>query len=501
MIDRSGRRAVVLGGSLAGLLAARVLSGHFDSVTLVERDRIGDRPESRKGQPHTRHGHGLLAKGLEILTRLFPELPEDLRAGGAVFGDIGQRIRWHAQGGYRVPFDSGLIGVLAGRPFLESLVRRRLLSRANISVLDECDVERPVLSADGGRITGVVVRRRNEADRQEVLPADLVVDATGRGSATPRWLEALGFPRPAESVVSIGMKYATRTFRRRPGDLPGADMLIVSEQAPTIPRSGFVLAMEEDRWMVTLTARGSEPSPRTDREFLAFARTLAAPDLDDLLQDLEPLTDIVHHTVPSNLRRRYETLSRFPEGFLVLGDAVCSFNPVYGQGMTSAALQASVLDDLLTEQGPERLSRGPKRYFQRIARVIDIPWQMALSEDVRFAGPDGRTARPGGLLAGYLDRMHRATHRDPVVYRAFLEVLNLLRPPGRLFAPEILWRVLRNGGRTTARRSVPVPARPAVPSAAASVFPRLSQVPGRRSILFSRKRGQRDLAATRRDAP
>jgi 2-polyprenyl-6-methoxyphenol hydroxylase-like FAD-dependent oxidoreductase len=430
---------------MAGLLAARVLSDHFEAVTLIERDRMADRPEPRKGQPQTRHGHGLLAKGFEILTDLFPGLPTDLRRGGAVLGDIGESIRWFAHGGYRVPFHSGLTGIVCSRPLLEWHLRRRLLGRVNVSVLDDRDVERPTLSSDGRQIDGVLVHHRSETGGAEHISADLVVDATGRGSAMPRWLEALGFPRPEESIVPIGVKYATRTFRRRPGALGGASMLIVSEHAREMPRSGFVLAMEGDRWMATLTSRGSEPSPSTDREFLEFAGKLAAPDVYELLRDAEPLSDIVHHAVPSNLRRRYENLPRSPEGYLVLGDAVCSFNPVYGQGMTSAALQAAVLDKMLRERGPDRLARQPREYFRRIGRIIDVPWQLALGEDARFPGPDGRTPRRRSLLSSYLDRLHRATHRDPVVYQAFLEVLNLVRPPGRLFAPSIAWRVARHG--------------------------------------------------------
>jgi 2-polyprenyl-6-methoxyphenol hydroxylase-like FAD-dependent oxidoreductase len=210
--------AIVIGGSMAGLMTARILSDHFEQVTLIERDKVNDQPEARKGQPQARHLHGLLGKGLEIMTRYFPDLPQALQSRGAIIGDMGQVMRWYINGGYRLQFESGLNGVLMSRPLLEWTIRERVVRLPNVRVIDECDVKEPVTSPDRSRVIGVKIHHRTEDSREEILSADLVVDASGRGSSSPKWLEALGYTRPPESVIKVDVGYATRVYRRRPED-------------------------------------------------------------------------------------------------------------------------------------------------------------------------------------------------------------------------------------------------------------------------------------------
>jgi 2-polyprenyl-6-methoxyphenol hydroxylase-like FAD-dependent oxidoreductase len=457
MKTQLGQHAIVIGASMAGLLTARALSEHFAQVTVLERDPVHATPEARKGQPQARHLHGLLARGFQIMSHYYPTLPDDLVEGGALLGDMGAMMRWHIDGGYRVQFDSGLTGVLMSRPFLEYCIRRRTLETPNITLIDECDVEGPATNDDRTRVTGVHVVYRGEGhgedQRAATLAADLVVDAAGRGSAAPKWLEQMGYARPEEETIKIDAGYATRIYRRKPGDLIGANLIMIAPEAPHLSRGGFFFAMEDDRWIVALGGWGGDYAPTDEAGFLEYARSLAAPDIAAILPKLEPLSDIYAHRFPANLRRRYERLERFPERYLVLGDALCSFNPVYGQGMTSAALQAWTLDQLL--DGRRTLDGLAQPFFKQTAKIVDIPWQTTVGEDFRFATTQGKKAPETDFINGYVNRVNRATHHDTVVYRAFLDVMNLIKPPTSLMHPRIMMRVLRRRPVSAASQTAP----------------------------------------------
>lgn len=434
--------AIVIGGSLGGLLVARALSDFSQRVTILERDVVEDGPLPRKGQPQVRHLHGLLAKGLDVLSAFFPDLKQGLLEGGAIFGDMGQAIRWYCYGGYRKQYQSGLTGALMSRPFLEWEVRRRVLALPNVTLLSACAVEGLLASADRRRVTGVRVVHREDTIRRDTLPADLVVDVSGRGSASAKWLAALGYAPPQESEVTVNVRYATRIFRRRPGDLPGAELLMVTGTAPVHKHGGMAFPLEGDRWIVTLAGVHGERPPTDEEGFIAFARELPAPDLYRLISRVEPLSEIVPYRFSASLRRHYEKLRRFPDGYLVMGDAVCSFNPIYGQGMTSVAMQAQTLYRLLAQR--ERKPHGLwRQLFKETAKVVDIPWQSAVGEDFRFAETQGPKAPGTDLINAYVTKVHAATHHDTVVYGQFLKVMNLMAPPSSLFRPAIMRRVLR----------------------------------------------------------
>ncbi len=440
-----GSHALIIGGSMASLLAARVLSDYFAAVTILERDAVNDAPEARKGQPQARHLHALLAQGQQVIAHYFPDLLEGLQENGAQIADVGAAMRWHICGGYRIQTPTGLIGVLMSRPLLEWQVRRRVLALPNVRLIDACSVEGLVFDGDKRRVIGVRATRRTAAGGEQTYEADLVVDAGGRGALTPRWLQEAGFAPPAESAVRIDMGYATRIYRRRPGDLPGAALIIVSSEGPHQKRSGLAFPIEGDRWIVSLGGINGDHPPLDEAGFLAFARSLNAPDIYNLLVKSEPLSPITPHKFPASLRRHYEKLQRFPRGYLVLGDAICSFNPVYGQGITCAALQVQALDALLAGRGD--LDNLARDFFARAARIVDIPWQMAVGADFLFPGTEGE--KPAGLDAinAYMGRVHRATHHDPVVLKEFLKVMNLMQPPASLFQPKVLLRVLGSDGQ------------------------------------------------------
>jgi 2-polyprenyl-6-methoxyphenol hydroxylase-like FAD-dependent oxidoreductase len=437
------KHAVVIGGSMAGLLAARVLAGRYRQVTLVERDTLGASIENRRGVPQGRHTHGLLSGGREALEKLFPGITAEWLAAGAVPGDIIGESRWFLEGGYHCRFDSPLTGVLVSRPLLESVVRERVRALPNVEFRDRQSVNGLLTSADKSRITGVVLG-------QEALPADMVVDTSGRGSQSPRWLEEFGYSRPAEERVEVDVRYTTRLFRRLLGDL-GGDVAVVIPPTPSGKRGGVALAQESGRWTVTLVSHFSAGAPAGLQGFIDFARTLPAPDIYELVRAAEPLGEAAAYQFPSSVRRRYERLSRFPSGFLVMGDAMSSFNPIYGQGMSVAALEALELDTALAT-GEKALAR---RFFARAAKVIDIPWSIAVGNDLRLPETTGVRTLPIRLINAYLVQLHQAAHQDPAVALAFHRVGNLLAPPPSVLAPRIAWRVLRHKLRT---RTAPAPA-------------------------------------------
>lgn len=441
-----GKTAVVIGASMGGLLAARALADHYEQVTLLERDSFPAPGEQRKGVPQGRHAHAVLVRGLEIMEGYFPGLIAALVAQGADYGDVSQYARWFHEGACHQPMLSGHNAINVSRALLEATVRARLLELPNVRAVEGCDVLGLLTTPDGARVTGVRLIRRRAGSAEEGLAADLVVDASGRGSRSPAWLEALGFERPQEETVKIGVTYTSCEYRRRPDPDDGPVAYVVAA-SPERPRVGVLLSQGSERWILTVAGYLGACAPLEQAGLLAYVRALPMPEIYELIKDAEPLGEPVAHKIPSNLRRRYERLARFPQGYLVFGDALCSFNPVYAQGMSVAALEATALGACL-EQGEARLA---ERFFARAAAIIDTPWSTAVGNDLRFpeiAGP--RTAMTR-FINWYVGKLHRAAHHDAAVSVAFLRVVNLLEPPPSILRPGIVWRVLR--GNIWPRRS------------------------------------------------
>jgi 2-polyprenyl-6-methoxyphenol hydroxylase-like FAD-dependent oxidoreductase len=436
--ELTGRRAIVIGASIGGLLAARVLANHFAEVTLLERDSFPAAGENRKGVPQGRHAHVVLAQGLQIMEGYFPGLTARLISLGADYGDVSDLARWFHEGGYHRPTVSDVNAINISRPRLEAEVRARVLSLPNVQAVEGCDVLGLLSSPDNGRITGVQLIRRKAGSAAENMMADLVVDASGRGSRSPVWLEALGYARPEEDAVKIGVTYTSCQYRRQPEHMPGVNALVVAA-APDNPRGGVLLSQEGNRWMLTVAAYLGEQIPQDQVGLLAFVRSMATPALYDVVATAEPIGDPVPHRIPSNLRRRYERLGRFPAGYLVLGDALCSFNPIYGQGMSVAAMEAAALDGCLA-QGEARLAQ---RFFKQADKIIEIPWSTAVGNDLRFPEVEGPRNGMVRFINWYLEKLHRAAQHDPVVSVAFLQVVNLMAAPPSVMRPGIVWRVLR----------------------------------------------------------
>jgi 2-polyprenyl-6-methoxyphenol hydroxylase-like FAD-dependent oxidoreductase len=442
MQEALGDRAVVLGGSMAGLLAARVLADAYADVVVVERDELPHAAAHRRGVPQSRHIHGLLARGQQALEELFDGLTAELVDLGAPAGDMLADMRAYF-GGHRLqPGPSGLLAVQASRPMLEACLRARVRTVPCVEFLDRCDVVGLTTTSDGGRVTGARVVRRLAGSAEQTLTADLVVDATGRGSRTPAWLEMLGYPPPPVERVRIGIGYASRTYRLLPGLLDG-DLGVLNAATPDRPRGGALAAMEDDRFIVTLYGILGDHPPTDPAGFADFAATLQFPDINDALREAEPLDEPVPFRHPASVRHRYERLSRFPEGLLVIGDALCTFNPIYGQGMSVVALQALALRAHLQQQTRPQ----PVRFFRRIGRVVDVPWSMATGGDLAFPNVVGQRTMQMRLLNGYLAKLHAGAAHDPHLGRAFVRVAGLVDPPQALLAPGVAVRVLRAGLR------------------------------------------------------
>ena len=436
--------AVVIGGSMAGLLAARVLSDHFEQVTIIERDRLTRDAEPRKGVPQGRHVHGLLARGAVIMREYFPDLFLTLTQDGAILVSL-EDIRWNQLGVWMAPLPSPVKAPFQSRPFLEQHVRDHLAARDNVRIMDACEVSQ--LCAHNDRITGVVLRYRTGEQHEEALSADLVVDTSGRGSRAPQWLNSLGYGNVQETSVKIDIGYATRIYRC-PAHLPaGWKGLFIYGRPPDDKRGGVIFPIQGGYWMVTLIGSLRDYPPDDEAGFLEFACSLAQPDLYEAMKDAEPVTPIAVYKYSANRWRHYEHMKRLPEGFIIMGDAACSFNPVYGQGMSVAAIEAQSLDRCLREQemfaGNNGLVGFTKRFQQAIARDIKTPWLLSTGEDLRYPGAEGKRSLSIRLLNRYMRRVIELTASDPHVTATLLRVRNLLKPLSTLFQPRIILAVLR----------------------------------------------------------
>jgi 2-polyprenyl-6-methoxyphenol hydroxylase-like FAD-dependent oxidoreductase len=432
----AGKHAVVIGASVAGLLAARVLSDAYKKVTILERDELPTVGEGRRAVPQGRHAHVMLASGQRAVEELLPGITDELIAAGAHFCKSRQ-IRFVVAGHQLTREASGADVLLASRPLLEGQIRRCVLALDNVTVRERCDAV-DLLALDRERVTGVRVRSRGGVNAEEVLESDLVVAASGRAAQVPAWLEALGYPRPKEERLAVGVLYVSRRVRLRPGAI-GDDKLIGIGARPGLPR-GLMLIAQEDHWILTVSGYGAAHHPPTDEDgYLQFVATVAPSDVLAAIRESEPLGELVTHGFLANQRRRYERLKRFPDGLLVIGDAISSFNPLYGQGMSVAALEAIELRRCL-ERGKQRLAH---RFFHGAGKVVDQAWDMAIGGDLGLPGVEGPRPLALRLANAYVERLLRVAEHDPIVATAFSDVGDLLSPPQEIVQPRILWRVLR----------------------------------------------------------
>jgi pimeloyl-ACP methyl ester carboxylesterase/2-polyprenyl-6-methoxyphenol hydroxylase-like FAD-dependent oxidoreductase len=483
-----GEHAVVIGASVAGLLAARVLAEAFENVTVVERDSLPKGDANRRAVPQGHHAHALIAGGQRALEELLPGFRDELIEAGAPtmsrFNDVNILIRGHELP--RVAL--GETTITASRAFIEGHLRRRVLALGNVCLRERCEARGLIAACDRGRVNGVRLRRREGDVAGETLAADLVVAATGRSARVPAWLEELGYGRPKEDVLEVDLTYASRNYRLAPGTL--TDQLTLRGTKPVSPRGMALFAQENDLWLLTLAGYGSHRPPTDEAGFTGFLEAVAPPHIVAALGEGEPVDEIATYRFSSNLRRRYERMRRFPDGLLVCGDAVCSFNPLYGQGMTVAALEAAALRAALVG-GTPRLRR---RYFAATKGIVDHAWQMATGGDLAVPEVEARRSWSWRLSNAYTERLLEAAEEDGDLTAAFARVSAMLARPSHLVRPSIARRVLAGGrdsllwpGRPLAtpvqRRtlrvgSIATPLREAGPSDASEAVVFVHGVPG-----------------------
>ena len=428
------RRAIVIGAGIGGLLAARVLSDHFDPVLVLDRDTLPATPEHRKNTPQGHHVHALLSRGRAIIEALLPGITSELVGRGAVQGDFRHDLTWFQHGGYLHDSLENHTPLMMSRPLLEYHLRQRVAAIPNVAIVDEFQVTGLLAMRDGSRVMGVRCRDAGTTERE--LGADLVVDASGRGSRLPVWLEQLGYTSLETITGGVESRYATRSFRRTPMT-DSARLATVIVASPRLRGGGVMIAQEDDRWLVSLASRNGLQPPTALPDFIAFAGSLEVPDIYQVIRHAQPLDDGAIFRYPRSQRRLFAKMKRFPQGLLPIGDAICSFNPVYGQGMSIAAIEAEHLQRCLRD-GEGCLAR---RFFDGIAASLDSVWQMTNSGDLRYLDEPVEVSRSARFLGWYLDHLLVAARHDAVVAGAYHRVTNLIDMPQALLRPSIASRV------------------------------------------------------------
>jgi 2-polyprenyl-6-methoxyphenol hydroxylase-like FAD-dependent oxidoreductase len=449
--SRSRGHAVVVGGSMAGLLAARVLSEFFERVTIIERDGKPPAAATRKGVPQARHVHVLLRRGSDILEELFPGFIRGVLDHGAVLVDMLNRLPFFLGGWHAGCPKRTLEGLFASRALLEWQVDERVRRIPGVELRDGTEVITLLPTRNGRGVRAVLVRDMATRSERE-LPADLVVDASGRGSRLPRWLVQLGYPAPHVSEVSLPVDYATQIFRRDAGRRR-VDGLIISSKPPG-GRGGALFPIENGQWMATLTGLADDPPPSSSTaDFLAFAQSLPSRELFDMLVNAEPLSPIHVHHFRSNLRRHYERCHRFPAGLAVLGDAVSSLNPRFSQGMTIAAMEALELRRTLAGLRGSDLRGIGLELARRVSRVVDLAWPGVVAADLSWPGAIGESSTQLRFLQWYRAKIFQRTIKDGEARETFVRVTNFLDPPRRLYSPSFVACVLLADRRSYKRLS------------------------------------------------
>ena len=436
---RVGESAVVIGASMAGLCAACVLADRFDHVTVLDHDHLPEHSTWRQQVPQGRHPHLLLAAGARLLEDWCPGIIDELYAGGAVELDLTADLYWHQGGGVARRPTSSLKGPSMSRPFLEWTIRQRLASHPAITIRGDTAVEG--LELDPTRTRVVAVR----LEGGDPVPCDLVVDATGRQARSLSWLAALGYPEPKVARVEVDTRYLTQELRRT--ELPKRDWKMAGViDHPAAKRLAMALPIEGDRWLVLFGGVHGETAPADDSQRLTYAKTLPSPVIADILEASEPLSEPVTHRFPSSQRRHVERLKRFPLGWVPLGDAIGSFNPIYGQGMTSAAKQAAALGHALDRSGAADRPVA-RRYFKAASRVVNTAWSTAVGSDFTYTDTTGPKPPGTDLVNRYMDRVIVAAQHDDTIALRFNEVVAMVRRPESLIAPPFMLRAFRASRR------------------------------------------------------
>lgn len=430
-----GDRAVVLGGSVAGLCAARVLADAFEEVVVLERDSFPNEPVARDGAPQSSQPHVMLEGGRATLEDLFPGFSEDVMAEGGLRIDASTDLQEYNGGGYLSDPPSRLPTYCASRPLFEQVARRHIQAVEGVDLQGGQQFLDYVTDDSASAVTGV--HYRDDSNEGRTLSADLVVDATGRTSKTPTWLSDHGYDSPRVDEVTIDMTYSTVRVRRPPTD---RGMVLVAPDPPRT-RGGAMIPVEGDRWEVILQGVHGDTPPTERTKLVEFAESLPVSDVAECLRSQAWLCEQAQqYPYPASRRYRYESVQTFPDGLVITGDALASFNPIYGQGMSVAALDAVLLHHALATEGLDGLAA---RFFDRATTLLDGVWRTVVGGDFAFAETTGPKPRGTDLANWYMKQLIERAQTDPLVSETFARMTRLEKPPSALLRPRIAWRVLR----------------------------------------------------------
>ncbi len=450
------QHAIVIGGSIAGMCAARVLCDVFERVTVIDRDTYPEDAQHRKGVPQSRHPHALLNGGREQLEAHFPGFVEKMLEGGALELDPGRDMATLRPDGWAGGRETPNTLLFCSRVLLEAVIRKLSAKHQNVRYIENTVVTGLTASDNPQRVTGV---RTKVDDQAAELSAGLVVDASGRGTRITDWLEELGLPAPQQTVVDADSGYSTRWYQGpAEADRPAEwwwrslwlEPLAEGTGRPEDQYFGLLFPVEGDRWIVTTASWGGRELPRDPENFEATIGRLRSPVLADAIAHAQPISDVYARRAMQNAWRHYERWSVDLPGFIATGDATCGFNPVYGQGMTSAAFCATVLQRCLKGEDPTS-ARFARRFFKEQAKFLSVPWLMATSRDRQQAhmtdtDTEEKPSRLGLLVRSaatfYLGQLALAAGRDSVVNQRLFDVINLSVLPRVLIDPRVIARIV-----------------------------------------------------------
>ena len=420
----NGRHAIVIGGSIVGLMVAEMLSHHFGQVTVLERDDLPDDLTVRKGAPQAKHLHILLARGRQAIDEIYPGIGAEMIDQGAVAFDIGEKTAMMVRGQWIKREPLGIEMLSLSRVFLEHCVRQRTEANAKVQIWSGANVTNLLTDFSKTKVTGVQIewRRFVTASGPTELTADFVIDASGRTSKTPKWLQTLGYDLPKETVVNPFLGYATRRYERPANFADDWCLMVVSSIPPINPRAGAIIQEEDGNWAVTLAGTAKQYPPTDEAGFLAFSKEMTS-EFYAAIKDAKPLSSISGYQRTENRWHHYEKLNEFPGNYAVIGDAFCGFNPIYGHGMSVGAMSALALSDELNKMGDD-LSQFGLTLHKRLAKITQPVWLLATSEDSRWPTTAG-SANDTWLTRlnyWYVDKVLEATPNSFEVKKSFVEV-------------------------------------------------------------------------------
>jgi 2-polyprenyl-6-methoxyphenol hydroxylase-like FAD-dependent oxidoreductase len=418
------------------------LAKYFEQVEILERDGLPVCAGSRSGTPQDRHPHGLLARGLRALDQIFPGFKSELAAAGAVPVSFARDVQFeHPEVGVLPRRDFGISVLCATRPLIELVLRRRAEAVANIMLRPASRVIGIVPAAGGAGVRGV--QFVNGSGRFETLDADLVVDASGRGAPTLTLLDALWWDRPQMAEIGVDITYATAVVEMPPDATTEWKLVLTLPDPPHLALHAIMVPTEDGRWITAIADHSATAWIETWDAFLEASRSLITPTVHNALRYAQPPEGIRHYRFPVSAWKHFERLPRLPRGVLPVADAFCRFNPIHGQGMSSAAKQALLLQDVLDRAAadPDPIAAVQAGFMAEVASVLETPWIMSTSADLVF--PQTRGERPDNFAEArqFEAALFRAAVADPVVHRAMIEVAQLLQPHQRLHEPDVVRRI------------------------------------------------------------